>query len=157
MSTDDIHLAMTVYEKDIPFLKEGQEVIAHTNEQPEVKHRCSIILIGREISESRSVEVHCHFMKEAEHLLPGTYMNAEIKVKKQIATVLPDEAIVQYNNKNYVFVQTDSLSFGMREVKTGIAEKGYTTISGAGLTATTPVLVKGTYTLLMMLKNKQED
>lgn len=157
MSTDDIHLAMTVYEKDIPFLKEGQEVIAHTNEQPEVKHRCSIILIGREISESRSVEVHCHFMKEAVHLLPGTYMNAEIKVKKQMATVLPDEAIVQYNNKNYVFVQTDSLSFGMREVKTGIAEKGYTTISGAGLTATTPVVVKGTYTLLMMLKNKQED
>lgn len=157
MSTDDIHLAMTVYEKDIPFLKEGQEVMAYTNEQPEVKHRCSILLIGKEISDNRSVEVHCHFMRESVQLLPGTYMNAEIKVKKHMANVLPDEAIVQYNNKNYVFVKTDSLRFVMREVQTGIAEKGYTTVSGAGLTKDEPVVVKGAYTLLMMLKNKQED
>jgi cobalt-zinc-cadmium efflux system membrane fusion protein len=157
ISTDDIHLAMTVYEKDIPYLRIGQEVMAFTNEQPNQKYRCKILLIGREIADNRSVEVHCHFLKESTHLLPGTYMNAEIMVRNQAATVVPDEAIVQYNNKNYLFVPTDSLMFSMREVQTGISENGYTVVSGAALSADTKVVVKGSYTLLMMLKNKQED
>ncbi|MFM9020140.1 MAG: efflux RND transporter periplasmic adaptor subunit, partial [Sediminibacterium sp.] len=157
MSTDDIHLALTVYEKDIPYLRVGQEVLAYTNEQPNQKYRCKILLIGREIADNRSVEVHCHFLKESAHLLPGTYMNAEIMVKNQSATVVPDEAIVQYNNKNYIFVPTDSLMFSMREVQTGISENGNTLVTGAGISPETKVVVKGSYTLLMMLKNKQED
>lgn len=157
MSTDDIHLALTVYEKDIPYLRIGQEILAYTNEQPSQKYRCKILLIGREIADNRSVEVHCHFLKESAHLLPGTYMNAEIMVKNQSATVVPDEAIVQYNNKNYIFVPTDSLMFSMREVQTGISENGNTLVSGAGISPETKVVVKGSYTLLMMLKNKQED
>lgn len=157
MSTDDIHLAMTVFEKDIASLRIGQEVIAYTNEQPQVKHRCKILLIGKEISAERSVEVHCHFMKESIPLLPGTYMNAEVKVNNPSALVLPEEAIVQYANRRYVFVQTDSLQFSMREVQTGISENGFAVVSGKGLTPENQVVVKGSYTLLMMLKNKQED
>ncbi len=84
-------------------------------------------------------------------------MNAEIMVRNQAATVVPDEAVVQFNNKNYVFVPTDSLQFSMREVQAGISENGFTVISGAALTPETKVVVKGSYTLLMMLKNKQED
>jgi cobalt-zinc-cadmium efflux system membrane fusion protein len=84
-------------------------------------------------------------------------MNAEIMVRNQAATVVPDEAIVQYNNKNYLFVPSDSLMFSMREVQTGISENGYTVVSGAALSTDTKVVVNGSYTLLMMLKNKQED
>lgn len=157
ISTDDIHLALTVFEKDVPLLKIGQEVFAFTNEQPAQKYRCKILLIGREISDNRSVEVHCHFQRESAHLLPGTYMNAEIMVRNKAATVVPEEAVVQFNNKNYVFVPTDSLQFSMREVQAGISENGFTVISGAAITPETKVVVKGSYTLLMMLKNKQED
>ena len=157
ISTDDIHLALTVYEKDVPFLRIGQAVMAYTNELPNQKYRCKILLIGREISDNRGVEVHCHFLRESAHLLPGTYMNAEIMVRNQAATVVPDEAVVQFNNKNYVFVPTDSLQFSMREVQAGISENGFTVISGAAITPETKVVVKGSYTLLMMLKNKQED
>jgi len=157
ISTDDIHLALTVFEKDIPFLRIGQTVHAYTNEQPNQKYRCNILLIGRQIADNRSVEVHCHFQRESAHLFPGTYMNAEIMVRNQAATVVPDEAIVQYNNKNYLFVPSDSLMFSMREVQTGISENGYTVVSGAALSTDTKVVVNGSYTLLMMLKNKQED
>jgi cobalt-zinc-cadmium efflux system membrane fusion protein len=96
-------------------------------------------------------------MKESIPLLPGTYMNAEVKVNNPSALVLPEEAIVQYANRRYVFVQTDSLSFSMREVQTGISENGFAVVSGKGLTPENQVVVKGSYTLLMMLKNKQED
>jgi hypothetical protein len=47
--------------------------------------------------------------------------------------------------------------FSMREVQTGISENGYTVVSGAALSTDTKVVVNGSYTLLMMLKNKQED
>ena len=157
ISTDDIHLALTVFEKDIPLLRVAQEVFAFTNEQPQIRHRCRILLIGREIGENRSIEVHCHFDQEAVRLLPGTYMNAEVMVKNQQANVLPEEAILQYSNRKYVFVQTDSLHYSMREVQTGTTENGYTVVSGAGITPADQVVIKGSYTLLMMLKNKQED
>jgi cobalt-zinc-cadmium efflux system membrane fusion protein len=157
ISTDDIHLALTVFEKDIPLLRVAQEVFAFTNEQPQIRHRCRILLIGREIAENRSIEVHCHFDQEAVRLLPGTYMNAEVMVKNQQANVLPEEAILQYSNRKYVFVQIDSLHYSMREVQTGITENGYTVVSGAGITPADQVVIKGSYTLLMMLKNKQED
>jgi cobalt-zinc-cadmium efflux system membrane fusion protein len=114
-------------------------------------------LIGREIAENRSIEVHCHFDQEAVRLLPGTFMNAEVMVKNQQANVLPEEAILQYSNRKYVFVQTDSLHYSMREVQTGTTENGYTVVSGAGITPADQVVIKGSYTLLMMLKNKQED
>jgi hypothetical protein len=45
----------------------------------------------------------------------------------------------------------------MREVQTGISENGFAVVSGKGLTPENQVVVKGSYTLLMMLKNKQED
>jgi len=157
ISTDDLHLALTVFEKDIPLLRVAQEVFAFTNEQPQIRHRCRILLIGREIAENRSIEVHCHFDQEAVRLLPGTYMNAEVMVKNQQANVLPEEAILQYSNRKYVFVQIDSLHYSMREVQTGITENGYTVVSGAGITPADQVVIKGSYTLLMMLKNKQED
>ena len=157
ISTDDIHLALTVFEKDIPLLRVAQEVFAFTNEQPQIRHRCRILLIGREIAENRSIEVHCHFDQEAVRLLPGTYMNAEVMVKNQQANVLPEEAILQYSNRKYVFVQIDSLHYSMREVQTGTTENGYTVVSGAGITPADQVVIKGSYTLLMMLKNKQED
>ena len=157
ISTDDIHLALTVFEKDIPLLRVAQEVFAFTNEQPQIRHRCRILLIGREIAENRSIEVHCHFDQEAVRLLPGTFMNAEVMVKNQQANVLPEEAILQYSNRKYVFVQTDSLHYSMREVQTGTTENGYTVVSGAGITPADQVVIKGSYTLLMMLKNKQED
>jgi cobalt-zinc-cadmium efflux system membrane fusion protein len=84
-------------------------------------------------------------------------MNAEVMVKNQQANVLPEEAILQYSNRKYVFVQTDSLHYSMREVQTGTTENGYTVVSGAGITPADQVVIKGSYTLLMMLKNKQED
>jgi len=157
INTEDIHLALTIFEKDIPFLRVGQEVVAYTNEQPQVRHRCRILLIGREIAENRSIEVHCHFDQESVRLLPGTYMNAEVMIKNQQLNVLPEEAIVQYSNRKYVFVQTDSLQYSLREVQTGITENGFTVVSGAGITTNDQVVIKGSYTLLMMLKNKQED
>ena len=157
ISTDDIHLALKIFEKDIPMLQIGQSVMAYTNQQPEKKYPCRIILMGKEIAADRSIEIHCHFNQHNLSLLPGTFMNAEIEVKNKEATVLPDDALVRFNNQQYVFVQTDSLQFVMKEVQPGISENGYTQIINGVDMLKDKIVIRGSYTLLMMLKNKADE
>lgn len=151
----DIHLALTIFEKDINKLAIGQSLVAYTNTDPDKKYPCKIILIGKDFSENRSTEMHCHFTKYDKALLPGMYMNAEVELKIQHSNVLPSDAIVNFENKNYVFVAKENKQFEMKEVAVGNSENGFTEIVSDDLTAAT-VVTKGAYSLLMKMKNIEE-
>lgn len=153
----DIHLALTVFEKDVNKLFIGQQLLAYTNTQPEKKHAADILLIGKDLSADRSTEVHCHFDNYDKTLIPGTYMNADIEVKNKAAWVLPEDAVVRFENKNYVFIKKNDNSFEMQEVQTGISESGFVEILNIEQLHNKEVAGKGAYTLLMSLKNKTED
>ncbi len=153
----DIHLALTVFEKDVNKLFIGQKLVAYTNNDPANKHPCDILLIGKNLSDDRSTEVHCHFNDYDKTLIPGTYMNAEVEVKSNAAWVLPEGAVVRFENKNYVFVKSAAKEFEMLEVQTGITENGFTEILNGETLKQKELVGKGAYTLLMGLKNKAED
>jgi cobalt-zinc-cadmium efflux system membrane fusion protein len=155
VNPSDIHLALTVFEKDINKLAIGQSVLAYTNTNPGKKYPCKIILIGKDFSENRSTEMHCHFAQYDKALLPGMYMNAEIELKSQQSNVLPSDAIVNFENKNYVFVAKGNKQFEMKEVNTGNSENGYTEIISKELKGTT-IVIKGAYSILMKIKNVEE-
>ncbi|MBA4167024.1 MAG: efflux RND transporter periplasmic adaptor subunit, partial [Chitinophagaceae bacterium] len=116
----DIHLALNVFEKDISKLFIGQQLAAFTNERPDKKYTCKIVLIGKDLSSERNVIVHSHFDQYDKTLIPGMFMNAEIEVKSDSATVLPDEAVVHYANKDYAFLAMPNNQFELLEIKTGI-------------------------------------
>ncbi|TDD95943.1 efflux RND transporter periplasmic adaptor subunit [Flavobacterium cellulosilyticum] len=151
----DIHLALTVFEKDINKLAIDQSVIAYTNTNPEKKYPCKIILIGKDFSENRSTEMHCHFVNYDKSLLPGMYMNAEIELKSQKSNVLPSAAIVSHENKNYVFVTKANKQFEMKVVTTGNSKNGFTEILSDDLNDAN-IVIKGAYSLLMKMKNVEE-
>jgi cobalt-zinc-cadmium efflux system membrane fusion protein len=154
----DIHLALTIFEKDLDDIFIGQKLLAFNNRNPEIKHACEVILVGKNLSADRNAEVHCHFEKYDETLIPGMFMNAEIEIKNQISDVLPDESIVIFEGKNYVFVQQASNVFTMVEVQTGVSQGGFTEIlQGANSINNKNIAVKGAYTLLMQLKNTEEE
>lgn len=155
----DIHLALTVFEKDLDKIFIGQKLIAYNNNQPDKKYTCKIILIGRDLSSDRSVTVHCHFENYDNALIPGMYMNAELSFLSQKALVVPDEAVVRFEAKHYVFCKTDKNNFQMLEVSIGIVEKGVTQISFKdNIDFKNKIFVtKGAYTLLMKLKNTEEE
>ncbi|WP_338644587.1 efflux RND transporter periplasmic adaptor subunit [Flavobacterium sp. KS-LB2] len=155
VNPSDIHLALTVFEKDINKMAIGQSVIAYNNIDPEKKYPCKIILIGKDFSENRSTEMHCHFTSYDKSLLPGMYMNAEIELKSQQSNALPSEAIVNYENKNYVFVAKENKQFVMKEVATGNTENEFTEIISEDLNEAT-IVIKGAYSLLMKMKNLEE-
>lgn len=153
----DIHLALTVFEKDLAQLYVGQRVITYTNNEPNKKHNAEILLIGKDLSTERSTEVHCHFEDYDKSLIPGTYMNAEVQVKTGINLVLPEEAVVNYENKQYAFIQKSANSFEMVQLQTGVVKDGYIDLLNAQALANSNFVAKGAYTLLMSLKNKPEE
>ncbi len=153
----DIHLALSIFEKDINKLFIGQKLIAYTNTNPDKKYHCEIILIGKDFSDERNVEVHCHFQEYDKSLIPGMFMNAEIDVKTTDALALPSDAIVNYENKHFVFVEKSKQQYEMIEVTTGNAENGFVEVTIDPKYSNAQFVVQGAYTLLMTLKNTADD
>lgn len=159
VNPSDIHLNLKVFEKDLEKLSIGQKLMAFNNNQPTKKHPCEIILISQDISSDRTAEVHCHFEDYDKTLLPGMYMNAEIEVEVKNANVILDEAIVSFEEKEYVFVLKGERTFDMQEIRKGVSENNVTEISfaNAAFTGSERIVIHGAYSLLMQLKNKAEE
>jgi cobalt-zinc-cadmium efflux system membrane fusion protein len=159
INPNSIHLALNVFEKDINSLKVGQKVLAYSNNNPVKKYNCRIMLINKDVSPDRSAEVHCHFENYDKDLVPGMFMNAEIEKTNYPAYVLPEEAIVSYENKNYVFIAKGNNEFEIFPVQTGTSQNGEVEIK---LSSNKDLLnesfvTKGAYNLLMKLKNTGEE
>lgn len=158
INPEDIHLNLKVFEKDLSLLAIGQNLHTYNNNNPEKKYPCEIILIGQDLAADRSTEVHCHFENYDKTLFPGMYMNAEIEIKIKNVPSIPDEAIVNYQGKDFIFISNGKLTFEMLAVKKGSSENNFTeigSINKKNLSKST-VVTKGAYSLLMQLKNKSE-
>jgi cobalt-zinc-cadmium efflux system membrane fusion protein len=151
----DIHLALKIFEKDVSKLFIGQPLIAYTNNSPNKKYDCEVLLIGKDLNAEGYTDVHCHFETYDKVLIPGTYMNAEIKVKNRNAITMPADAVVRYEGKHFVFKEVAKQQYLLTEVNIGETENGITEIL---LNEKEPAnfVTKGAYTLLMMLKNEAE-
>ncbi|WP_298708619.1 efflux RND transporter periplasmic adaptor subunit [Chitinophaga sp.] len=152
VNPEDIHLNLTVYEKDLSKLAIGQPAIAYTNARPDQRYETEIILISHSLNENRSAEVHCHFLKYDKTLVPGMYMNVEVKLGDIEENVLPDAAMVNFEGKDYVFAQEDARSFRIIAVEKGQSSGGKTVVTAPDL-AGKKIVTEGAYTLLMQMKN----
>ncbi len=157
INPSDFHLNLKVFEKDIDKLAIGQKIVAYSNNYPDKKYICEIILISRDISEERAVEVHCHFEKYDKTLLPGMYMNADVEVKSTNASSIPEDAVVNFEGSNYVFVVIDKNQFQMVKIELGTSENGSIEVKNSSIFNDKTIAIKGAYTLLMKLKNKSEE
>ncbi|NRF37165.1 efflux RND transporter periplasmic adaptor subunit [Pedobacter foliorum] len=151
----DIHLNLTVFEKDLNKIKIGQQVMAYSNSLPNQKYITKIVLVSHSLNNDRSTEVHCNFEQYDKSLVPGMYMNAEVQVETDKIDALPNDAFVNYENKDYVFVSNGNNSFKITEVIKGKTEQGFTAINSD--LKGNKVVVKGAYSLLMKLKNTIEE
>ncbi|WP_455429188.1 efflux RND transporter periplasmic adaptor subunit [Flavobacterium myungsuense] len=158
INPSDIHLNLKIFEKDITKLSIGQKLVAYTNNQPENKHKCEILLISKDLSANEhSADVHCHFENYDKALLPGMYMNADIELKGNNVLTLPQDAIVNFEGRDYVFVGINENQFRMTEVKIGNSENGFIEIKNPEYLQDSKIVTKGAYTILMKLKNKTDE
>lgn len=157
VDTEHLHAEAQVFEKDITQLKIGQLVRVYlSNENKE--RLAKIFLIGKEITPERTVRVHCHLEEEDITLIPGQYFKALIETDPHQVATLPIEAIVDFDNKQFVFVERESgnRKYEMVEVQTGKSESGFTAADLPASIETKKIVLKGTYALLGVLKNTEE-
>ena len=151
----DVHLTLSVFERDLAKLSMGQKVFAFTNNNPEKRHEAKINLISRDLSPERTAEIHCHFEQFDKSLTPGMYMNAEIMVKLEDVQAVPEKSIVAFEGKNYIFIEKGEREFEMREISIGDTGAGYTAIESN--IEGHKIALEGAYSLLMQLKNIAEE
>lgn len=183
VDTEHLHAELTVFEKDVPKLKIGQKV-RFTLANETVERMATVYLIGRKIGEDRTIRIHCHIDKEDRELLPGMYLKANVETGGNAVTALPDEAIITFQGKKYIFIPVDEAHeekhqeetadpgnneaheheheegqhFAMTEIQTGYQELGYTEVYlPENFLPETPVVVKGAYAILSKIKNSEEE
>jgi cobalt-zinc-cadmium efflux system membrane fusion protein len=73
----------------------------------------------------RLAEVHCHFEKYDQSLVPGMYMNAEIETSTSFSNAVPEESIVNFEGKDFVFVEDKKQTYRLTPVTLGETENGF--------------------------------
>jgi len=133
-----------------------------------------LYLIGREISNDRTVRIHCHIDKEDIHLLPGMYLKAVVESGQTQVPALPDEAIIDFQGQKYIFVASAEEQkthtpekkeeikepehpFKMIAIQTGNNDVGYTEVVLPENIDKTKIVIKGAYALLSKMKNSEEE
>ncbi len=143
-----LHCDLTVFEKDVPSLREGQWAdIVLTNDRS-VHLRGRIYGINSSFDDdTRAIRVHCSLEgKAGARLMPGMYVNAMISTGTRETDAMPDEAIVGMGGKKYIFAQTSAANgmhtFRAVEVATGATGLGFTAVTPLSALPSGACLVK---------------
>ena len=158
VNTNDLHLALTVFEKDLESIHPGQLVKAYLTSDTSKAFNAKVMLVSRTLDSNRSALVHCHFTGELPKLLPGMFMNADIQITNNSTIAVPEEAVVRSGDKDYIFIERNSRQFEFTPVSTATTENGYVAINtGTNDLLNKVIIMKNAYAALMKMKNTGED
>jgi len=162
VNTGDIHAALTIFEQDIPKIKIGSKVKITLPSIPGQTYPGKVILIGRMLDSSRSVMVHCHFLKTDPRLLPNMFLQAAIETKPQHTLAVPDGALINFGGKPYIFAAQkkpkNTMLFSMIPVELGVQQDGWNEIKLKKPELDNRLFVlKGAFSILSAMKNTGEE
>ncbi|SIQ08397.1 efflux RND transporter periplasmic adaptor subunit [Chryseobacterium sp. RU33C] len=149
-------LELKVFENDVNVVKVGQEILVYNNQNPDVKSNAKIVSVVPSIENGGSATAIARLSSVNTEFVKGMYVNAEVNISSHYTMGLPNEAVVSFENKNYVFEDLGKSNYRMIPVMTGISDDQFTEIIKADFLKDKKIVQKGAYSLLMMLKNKAE-
>ena len=149
-------LVLKAFEKDLPYLKTGQKLHAFPNGRADQKMSGRIDYIVNSIGDQGFTNIICSLENITSEIMPGMYMNAEVEAQSMESWTVPDEAIVSFEGKEYVFVGKGNQSFELVEIQPGQKENGKVQIINYQILMNKKIVTKGAYTLLMKMKNVAE-
>lgn len=106
-SSQGLYAELTVFEKDLPQLREGQRVSLRLNNESGRERSGRITYINRTIEADRSVRVVARLDQPDTRLAPNTFLKATLDLGDSRVTALPEGAIVSAEGKDYIFIATD--------------------------------------------------
>jgi len=164
----DLHVELKVYEDDIPLIRNGQRIRFRLANAPEEWMEAEVFLIGSNVRDDRSITIHGHLKEKNEDLLPGMFVNAAIEVEAQVRYAVPEEAIVRFEAKQYIFKflgkrkegENSMNDFEMLEITKGNEEEGFVAFDFVDETqdiTSMEIVLKDSFTLLAKAKNSEEE
>jgi membrane fusion protein, heavy metal efflux system len=158
-------LELTLFEKDADKVVNGQNIRFFINNETE-QHTATIYQTGKTIGTDKTYKVYARVEGTCKNVLPGMYVNAIIETSLNKVTALPSEAIVSFDDKDYIFVyerakEEEGKSFTeyrMLQVQKGSSDNGYTEVRLPENfdIQKSRVVIKGAYNLLSAKKNAGE-
>ncbi len=153
---EHLHIELNIFETDFPQVEIGQEIQFRLQKEGSKYYRAKVYLISKSIdAQKRTANVHGHLTKEDEIKLfaPGMYVEAEIFTTTDSLPALPQEAIVNLEDKQYVLIKTgedpDGIKFDRKEIQVGKTANGFTEIKNAeDFNENSEFLVKGAFNLI---------
>lgn len=165
VNSDILFLELTLFEKDADKVASGQKIKFYINNEAEA-HEAVISQTGKSVSDDKTFRVYATVASTCKNVMPGMYVNALIEESDIKTTALPSEAVVSFDDKDYIFIFEKNkeeagqpfTEYKIIEVKKGVSSSGYTEIKlPEGIDINTArVVVKGAYNLLSAKKNAGE-
>ncbi len=141
---DTIKLDFDVPETAIARLEEGLLVKAHSAAWPELEFRGRVSAIDTRVDPvSRMLTVRSLIPNDEGRLRPGMFLTVELLHAEVTALVIPEQAIVPEQSRQYVFVVGSDSRIEKREVRTGRRRPGQVEIL-TGLADGERVVAEGT-------------
>lgn len=163
VDVEDIHLALNAFENDLKHIEINQSVRFSLANENNFNRTANVFLVGKATDENRMTEVHCHIEGESKNLLPGMYVKAWVETDASTQQAVPAEALVQYEGKDFIIVETannqNQITFKLEQINKAAQQEGYTAISGGNLAQlrNAKIVTKNAYVILSALRNATEE
>ena len=163
IDNSSLHLHLQVYERDLPYIKVGQQVHFNPTNNTSREYDAQVYNIAASFeNESKSIIVHCHIEGDKQGLISGMNVTGVISLDKETAPAVPNDAIVEDSGKSYIFVITHTddkeTTFEKIEVAKGASESGYTAIAPVKpIAPEQTIATKGAFFINATLVNSGED
>lgn len=158
INPDDMHAALTVFEKDISKVRIGQPVVISFVDMPDTHYEASIILVTKNVDNDRRALVHCHFKQQPAQLLPGMFLNGMIQVSDASVLAVPREAVVRYGSGEYILLVEGKNKYRLMQVETGARNDECVELApGAADLEGRGIVVKNPFPVLSALKNMADE
>lgn len=152
INTDNLHIELMIFEKDLPMVKVGQIIRIKLQNDDKNRYEAKVHLINKAINiENRTIDVHGDLVneEEAKFFAPGMYAETEIITGTEKMLALPQEAVANIENDFFVLVKQNATSFKRIPVKIGATDNGFVQIINADdFDSNTEFLTKGAFNLI---------
>ena len=135
VNSDKLFLELTLFEKDADKVATGQKTRFFINNETE-EHEAVITQTGKSVDDDKTFRVYASVTSSCKNLMPGKYVNVLIEESDNEVTALPAEAVVSFDDKDYIFIYEKEkeeagmpfTEYKMIEVIKGITASGFTEI-----------------------------
>jgi cobalt-zinc-cadmium efflux system membrane fusion protein len=123
---DQLQVVADLYERDVALVKEGQPAVVKVEAYPEIDFPARVTAVGDVVdSATRTIKVRAQVNNQARLLKPEMFARLQLDISEAGRfLVLPREAVLEKDGKQFVYIAENSGRYVKREVKVANLSSG---------------------------------